>query len=203
MASITMQFEGLQEFASTLKEASGPAFKEELKLFMNVVGLEFLNAVQSEIRACNSVVTGLLINSFSKGGTDNVWEESGGGLTIDVGSNVEYARYVNDGHSKTPKGVKQRFVPGHWTGEGDGAQFKYEPTGNHGKGRKSRSKSSGKSSKGKGGGGAGKKPTNGMVLKEGFVEAKHYWEAAQRHIEPVVQRLAENAVSQWAAKYFG
>lgn len=41
---------------------------------------------------------------------------SDSGLTLEVGTNVEYASYVNDGHWTCKKGEKMRFVPGYWSG---------------------------------------------------------------------------------------
>ena len=53
-----------------------------------------------------------------------VWELSDGDLTLEVGTNVEYAGYVNDGHWTNPKGVQRRWVPGYWEGD----RFIYDPS---------------------------------------------------------------------------
>lgn len=139
----TMQMDGLREFAENLRQAAGDGLKEDLRIAVNAVAMEFLRIVQMEIRACKSVVTALMINSFGKGGTDNIWDESDGGLTIEVGSGVKYARWVNDGHHKTSAGVKGRWVSG-----------------------------------------------------------KHFWEAALRHSEPAFDRMMQNVLDRWIAKYF-
>lgn len=120
--AVTMDMGPMREFAQLLKRASGEAFKKELKTLMNALGLEFLRVVQDEILARDVVVTRLLLNSFGKGGEGNIWKSSDGGLTLDVGSGVEYARFVNDGHYTTPAGAAQRFVPGSW----QGGRFVYE-----------------------------------------------------------------------------
>ncbi|MCM1295970.1 MAG: HK97 gp10 family phage protein [Muribaculaceae bacterium] len=165
-----MDISELKAFAAKFKVAAGPKLKEELKQAVNAIGTEFLTIVQGEIIGRKCVVTGLLVNSFSKGGPDNIWDESNGGLTIDVGSNVEYARYVNDGHHKTPAGVDKRWVPGSFSGKG---QFKYSP------GAKT-----------------------GMLLKAGWVNGKHYFEAAIRHVQPIVDKAAEAAVQRWIDQLF-
>jgi hypothetical protein len=59
----------------------------------------------------------LLLNSFEKGHKNNIWEVSNEGLTLEVGTNVDYAEYVNDGHWTNKKGQKSRFVPGVWRGD--------------------------------------------------------------------------------------
>ena len=59
----------------------------------------------------------------AKRGDGNVWEVSDGGLSLEVGTNVEYAAYVNDGHWTNPKGVDRRFAPGTWEGD----RFVYDP----------------------------------------------------------------------------
>ena len=69
------------------------------------------------------VDTRLLLNSFQKGGPDGMWNIKDGGLTLEVGTNVEYASYVNDGHWTNPKGVDTRWIPGYWNGD----KFTYTP----------------------------------------------------------------------------
>lgn len=168
MAGIEM--EGLREFARNLRMAAGPALREELRLLNNAMGMRLLEKAQDEVIAAGSVVTGNLVNSLSKGGADNLWDESDGGLTLDVGTSLEYARYVNDGHHTTPAGVAERWVPGHW----DGGRFVYEPGAR-----------------------------TGMLLRRKWIEGKHFWEHAVAGCEPEFQRAAEDAVSRWAATWFG
>ena len=45
-----------------------------------------------------------------------------------MGTSVNYAGYVNDGHWTNPKGVKTRFVPGKWEGD----RFIYDPSADGG-----------------------------------------------------------------------
>ena len=92
-------------------------FKQELELFIEGLGNEFLRIVEDEIIRRQVMDTRLLLASFHKGSDGNVWELSEGNLTLEVGTNLEYAAYVNDGHWTNPKGVAVRFVPGYWEGE--------------------------------------------------------------------------------------
>lgn len=116
----------LGEFKNLIGKMDGAAhgaFRKELALFLEGVGDEFLRIVQDEIIAKQSVDTRLLLNSFTKGGADNVFVLNEGNMTVEVGTNVKYAEYVDRGHWLNPQGVNTRFVPGHWEGE----HFIYEP----------------------------------------------------------------------------
>ena len=79
--------------------------------------------MQDEIVRRGILDARLLLASFEKGADGNLWRIEDGGLTLEVGSNVEYAKFVNDGHWTNPKGVERRFVPGYWVGD----RFVYEP----------------------------------------------------------------------------
>lgn len=102
--------------AADLKPYAGKVLEE--------AGEEFLNIVQETIENAGNVDTGKLLASFTKGGSGNIWRLNLGGLTLTVGTNVDYARYVNDGHRQQPG----RFVPGVW----DGSHFRYVPGANTG-----------------------------------------------------------------------
>ena len=111
-------------FVSRLKNAASGDFKKELTLFMNGLGTEFLRVVEDEIIRRKVMDTRLLLASFHEGGEGNVWAIDDDGLTLEVGTNVTYAKYVNDGHWTNPKGVDKRFVPGRWEGD----KFIYDPS---------------------------------------------------------------------------
>lgn len=112
-----------EAFFAKLKQAGGGAFKKAIQQFFEGLGMEFLRVIQDEIIRMGAVDTRLMLASFSKGGGDNTWEVSNGGLTLTVGSTLDYAAYVNDGHWANPSGVNTRFVPGHWSGD----RFIYSP----------------------------------------------------------------------------
>ena len=113
----------LQAFAQKMQRYANESFKQELAALMKGIGADFLAIVQDVIIAEQIVDTRLLLASFGQGGPENIWNESDGGLTIEVGSGQEYAGFVNDGHHTTPAGVAQRFVPGEWKG----GRFQYQP----------------------------------------------------------------------------
>ncbi|MBR1532716.1 MAG: HK97 gp10 family phage protein [Eubacterium sp.] len=121
-SQIIADFSECEGFVNRLATA-GPDFKKELKLFLIGLGEEFLRVVQDEIIAREVVDTRLLLNSFSKGGAENVWKLDEGGLTVEVGTNVEYAEFVNDGHWTNSKGQSGRWIPGSW----NGSHFEYQP----------------------------------------------------------------------------
>ena len=112
----------------------------------------------------------LLLASFEKGNDANVWELTDGGLTLEVGTNLSYAGYVNDGHWTNTKGVARRWVPGYWEGD----RFIYDPGAE-----------------------------TGMLLKQHWVEGKHYFESALRIFEKIFQASAEAKLQEWIDKYFG
>lgn len=113
-----------EDFFKKLDKAAAGEFNRELTKWMEAIGIDFLNQVRNEIIRKRVVDTRLLLNSFQKGSKGNVWKVSHGGLTLEVGTNVKYAKYVNDGHWTNKKGVSQRWVPGTWTGD----TFKYDPS---------------------------------------------------------------------------
>lgn len=114
----------LRRFVERLNQAGrGKEFEKELSRFLDAIAVEFLSYVQDFIIQAGSVDTRLLLNSFQKSGEGSVFIAQEGGLQIEVGTNVEYASFVNDGHWLNPKGVDMRWVPGEWQGE----RFIYQP----------------------------------------------------------------------------
>jgi len=116
-SAVEFDFQEIRAFLLRLKQAAQGDFKKEIELFIEGIGFEFLRIVQDEIIRREVMDTRLLLASFEKGGTDGVWEITDSGLTLEVGTNVSYAAYVNDGHWTNPKGVDSRFVPGRWEGD--------------------------------------------------------------------------------------
>jgi len=167
---VTVNVSQLQDFAARLTAAGAGDLRKEFNTWLDGIGNEFLRIVSEEIIRRQVVDTRLLLNSFTKGNANNVWTLTEGALTLEVGTNVEYAQYVNDGHKLNPAGVDRRWVPGYWNGD----HFTYQP------GAKT-----------------------GMLLKQKWIEGKHYWEAAVRIIEQMMPRLIEAKLNQWLSKYFG
>ncbi len=118
----------LQNFFARAERAAKGDFRKELELFLEGLGDEFLRVIQDEIERRKVMDSRLLLASFEKNTEGNIWKLEEGGLTLEIGTNVEYAKYVNDGHWKNPKGVEQRFVPGYWEGD----RFVYDPSSKSG-----------------------------------------------------------------------
>ena len=116
---VTFDVSQLTELAEKLKAAGRGDFKQELALWVDAIGNEFLDIVVQQIIAREATDTRNLLSSFTKGGNGNVWTSSDGGLRLEVGTEVEYAKWVNDGHGQRPG----RFIPGEWNGD----RFIYQP----------------------------------------------------------------------------
>lgn len=165
-----LEAEEMKTFFDKCIKAGNGEFKKELEVFLEGIGTEFLRIIEDEIIRRKVVDTRLLLNSFHKGDGENFWDISDGGLTLEVGSNVEYAGYVNDGHWTCGKGEAMRFVPGYWEGD----RFQYDPSA-----------------------------STGMMLKQKWVEGKHFWESGIRILDRMMPYLLEAKLQQWLDSYFG
>lgn len=174
MAQVTFDTVELENFVKRLGMAAQGDFKKALNRFLEGLGMDFLRILQDIITDEKKVIDNrLLLFSFQKGDKDNVWILDENGLTLEVGTNVEYAKFVNDGHWTNPKGVKTRFVPGHWEKARGKDRFIYTP---------------------------GEK--TGMVLKMKWVEGSHYWEEAIRILERNYPEYLEEKLQSWLDEYF-
>lgn len=108
-----------KEFFGTVEKAARGGFKKEFELFLEGLGNEFLRLVQDEIIRRKVLDSRLLLASFEKGADGNIWKMEDSGCVLEVGTNVEYATYVEYGHNQQPG----RFIPGRWEGD----RFIYEP----------------------------------------------------------------------------
>ena len=126
--AVQIDLGNFEDFVTQLKSAAQGDFKNELTLFMQGLGAEFLRIVEDEIIRRKVMDSRLLLASFHQGDVNNVWEISDSGLTLEVGTNVKYAKWRNDGHWTNPKGVERRWVPGRW----DGHRFIYDPNADTG-----------------------------------------------------------------------
>lgn len=93
-----MNVRELKQFAQRLEQAANEDIKRQYGTWLEAIGMEFLGIVQDEIIRLGVVDTRRLLNSFSRGNSDCVFEMSSDSLTLMVGTNVEYASFVNDGH---------------------------------------------------------------------------------------------------------
>lgn len=111
-AYVTYDFSEYRAFFDKMGAASD-AFHRELELWLEAIGVEFLNEVREQIISRNVKKTSLLLHSFEKGGDSNVWELDLGALRLEVGTSIEYALWANNGHRQQPG----RFIPGYWKGD--------------------------------------------------------------------------------------
>ncbi|MGJ9460116.1 HK97 gp10 family phage protein [Oceanobacillus sp. CF4.6] len=125
-----LEIDGLEEFMEAVKKAADGGFQDKLELWLEAMGMEFLDMVQDEIIRTETVDTRRLLNSFGKGDRENMWSINEGGLSLEVGTNLEYASFANDGHTTVDlnSGKDSRWVPGYWSGD----RFVYEPGSDEG-----------------------------------------------------------------------
>lgn len=119
MVKIEVDTSELNDFFEKCNRAGSGELKKEFNLWIEAVGMEFLRIIQDEIISKKVVDTRLLLSSFTKGDNENVYQLNEGSLTLEVGTNVEYAKFANDGHWQD-----RRFVPGIWWSDG---RFYYIP----------------------------------------------------------------------------
>lgn len=120
---ISIEATEMKNFIDKLSKAGKGQFRKDLLVFLDAIGEEFLRIVEDEIIRTQTVDTRLLLNSFHRSAEGNVFTLTEGDMTLEVGTNVTYASYANDGHWTNPKGVATRWVPGYWNGE----HFIYQP----------------------------------------------------------------------------
>lgn len=176
--NVTYDFSEYRAFFERMRAAKSD-FHKELEQWLEAAGIEFLNEVREQIISRKVMRTSYLLNTFDKGGDENVWEADFGALKLEVGSSLDYALWVNNGHrtfdpSKTkhfelPNGEAARFVPGYWSGD----EFIYDP-----------------------------KAKGGMVLKFHWIEGKHYFDAAIKAFAPQFEKSFERKLEEWLTQYF-
>ena len=178
MATLNFDFSSVTKFADKLQRLKNVDIKAEAAQWLDALGLELLRIVEDEIIRRQVVDSRDLLHSFSKGDQANVWEITDGGLTLKVGTRLEYAKFVNDGHRTIdpskgnyfylPSGEMARFVPGVW----HGVHFEYIP------GAKT-----------------------GMVLKQQWIDAQPYWTSALMIFEKMFPDLVGAKFKQWLNQY--
>lgn len=170
MSSIEFDFSEFTAFFDNLDRTAKGSFKKELILFLEGLGNEFLRIVGDEIVRRKVTDSRQLLASFHKGDESNIWEIHDGGLSLEVGTSVDYAKYVEDGHWTNKKGVDRRFVPGYWEGD----RFIYDPSAK-----------------------------SGMVLKQQWIEGKHYFQSALKILDTIYPGMLEVKLQEWLDTHFG
>ncbi len=117
MSYINVDFTEYRAFFGLLKKASDGEVQQQLNLFLEQLGFEFLNIIQDEIIELGVIDSSKLLASFTKGDEQNIWNLDEGTMSLEIGTNTEYAEYVNDGHYTNRQGVERRFVPGYFEGD--------------------------------------------------------------------------------------
>lgn len=118
---INVDVSDLKAWVERMNAAASGALKDDIAAWWDGEAITFLNLVQDEILGRDIVDTRRLLSSFSKGAAENVFETSDGGLVIQVGSNVYYAKWVEEGHrTRGGKG----WVTGRFYFEAATRQFK-------------------------------------------------------------------------------
>ncbi|PEA03400.1 HK97 gp10 family phage protein [Bacillus cereus] len=108
---------GFREFSAKLNRMAN-GLNQNVALWLEASGFQFLEEVQNQIISLGVVDTRMLLNSFTQGDEGNVWRSSDGGLVLDIGTSIRYAKAQNDGWQQV-----RRWVPGHW----EGGSFEYDP----------------------------------------------------------------------------
>lgn len=119
-----LEAEEMKAFFDKCEKAGSGDFKKQFALYLDGLGVEFLRILEDEIIRLKVIDTRLLLNSFHIMDGEDALSVTEGALTLEIGTNVEYAAFVNDGHYTCPKGEKMRFVPGIWKGD----KFEYDPS---------------------------------------------------------------------------
>lgn len=177
---VSIDMSEFEKFFRKMGEA-GRDFKKDLALFLEAMGEDFLVKVQDEIIKKGMVNTRLLLQSFTKGDEKNVFVLQEGNLTVEVGTNLEYADWVNKGHitvtANSPGAFYvgkfkevARWVPGKWKGE----KFEYDPSAK-----------------------------TGMLLKQHYVPGTHYWDNALTIMEKMLPGCMEAFMQDWIDTKFG
>lgn len=165
---MSVNIQGLEEFVRKLEQAADGGLKRDFSLWLEAMGFEFLDLIQDEIIETKTTNTRRLLSSFDKSDNENFWSLNRGSLKLEIGTNLTYASYVNDGHWTNPEGVESRWVPGRWTTEGQNEYFEYDPSA-----------------------------TTGMLLKQQWVDGSGYWDQALAIFEKRFEKSLERRLQQW------
>lgn len=107
---------GLKELQKDIEDAINGDLQKHMIRWLEDCGYDFLDIIQSEITHAGNIDTKRLLKSFEKGSADNIWVLNSGKMELEIGTKVEYASYVNDGHFQ-----EHRWIPGDFVG----GKFRY------------------------------------------------------------------------------
>ena len=91
--------EGYDELLAIMIELN-EGLPDQLEIWMEKIGQFFLTEIRREIRTRKLMDTRNMLWSFQKDNENNIWETSAdkNGLTLNVGSSVDYALYIEMGY---------------------------------------------------------------------------------------------------------
>ncbi|WP_236781901.1 HK97 gp10 family phage protein [Aneurinibacillus sp. XH2] len=123
MGEATVNIHDFDGLYRKLQEMQHGVIEKVIRNIVEALGETLLNELIEEIGRQDLIDTGTLWNSFTRGDEENVWEWDidRNAITLEVGSNLSYARYLNDGYTIE----KTHFVPGYWN---SGGSFIYAPS---------------------------------------------------------------------------
>lgn len=164
--------DGLDKFIEAVDRAANGSFEDQVSIWLEAMGMEFLDVVQDEIINTGTTDTRRLLNSFRKGDKDNAWSITRGGLTLEVGTNVHYASFANDGHFAIDisSGKDRRWIPGRWKNNGS---FEYDPNSD-----------------------------TGMLLGQQWVDGSGYWDNALAIFNKMFERSLDKKLQKWLDEFF-
>lgn len=86
-----MKIAGLKQLNTALKESASGGFSRQASRWLEECGQDFLEIVQSELISTQTIDTEKLLISFEKGAEDNLWIVQSGGLSLEVGTQLDYS----------------------------------------------------------------------------------------------------------------
>ncbi|KXZ13389.1 HK97 gp10 family phage protein [Bacillus nakamurai] len=122
-----MKIKGLEQWNQSLAKAASGDFSRQAAKWLEQSGMQFLDLVRDELIHSRGIDTERLLSSFRKGAQDHVWITEKGGLSLEIGTNLDYASFLNDGHW-TVSDENVRWVPGYF----QGSRFIYDPSASTG-----------------------------------------------------------------------
>ncbi|MFP3390607.1 HK97 gp10 family phage protein [Brevibacillus sp. SIMBA_040] len=170
----------LEKLYRRLKKRSKTEVTAAMENVSRKAGFQVLRGAQDRV----PVDQGLLRSSLSVGDQNNLFNFSlqGSRAEITVGSNLEYARYIEEGYTQKAG----QFVPGYWRGD----QFRYDPAAYE----KYLSEKS-----------AGNNPSlfdYGMVLTGKRIPGVRYLSKSREEVDSIMEELVKEELDDLARRLF-
>lgn len=120
------EIRGLDDLINVLDSLARGEILQAIAKAMEQLGEALLREAQKR----TPIDTGLLWHSLQRGHPQNLWQLDlrRGVVRLTLGTDVDYALFIEQGHWTNPQGVPIRWVPGYWLGD----RFIYDPTSDTG-----------------------------------------------------------------------